>query len=171
VKDYTPKNELEKKVYVKLNRTIKQVGEDIESFNHNTAIASLMELLNLLYKDEQNLSFEFLNFVTYKYTQLISPFIPHLAEEIYEGYNEKDSIFLTSWPEYDKENLQDEKITIVIQINGKVRDRLEIEKDSTQDDVLKEALLNPTVKKYLKDGKLEKNIYVPNRLINLIIKE
>ncbi|MEJ5307264.1 MAG: leucine--tRNA ligase [candidate division WOR-3 bacterium] len=171
IKEYVPKNEIEKKVYVKLNRTIKQVGEDIENFNHNTAIASLMELLNLLYKEEQNLSFEFLNFVIYKYTQIISPFIPHLSEEIYQGFNEKDSIFLTQWPEFDKNNLEDEKITVVIQINGKVRERIEIEKDSTSDEVLKEALSNPAVQKYLQDGHLEKHFYVPNRLINLIVKK
>ncbi len=171
VKDYTPQNDIEKMIFVKLNKTIKQVGDDIRNFSHNTALASMMELLNLLYKEEKNLSFEFLNFIIYKYTQIISPFIPHLAEEIYEGFNEKDSIFLTTWPEYDKNFLMEDNVTIVVQIDGKIRDRLVVQRDTDKEEIFKSVILNETVKKYLKDKEIEKYVYVPNRLINLILKK
>ena len=166
-----PSNEIEKLIYVKLNKTIKQVTKDIEEFSHNTAIASLMELLNLLYKYEKEVNKDFLQGITEKILKITSPFMPYMCEEIFEKSGKAESIFLTKWPSADENYLEDEKTTLVIQINGKVRSRIEVSLDCSEEEAFKEALKGDVIKKYIDKKEVVKKFFVKGKLLNILIKQ
>lgn len=161
----------------KLHLTLKKVTEDMEgSFRFNTAIASMMELVNEIYRylgeEEKTLqenervllreAFELL-------VLLLAPFIPHLAEEIWSSLGRKGSVFRASWPSYDPNAIAVEEVTIVIQVNGKVRSKLNVAVDLS-DELLKEKILNDeSIRKWL-DGKTVKQwVIVPKKLVNLVV--
>lgn len=147
-----------------LHKTIKKVGEDIGDFKFNTAISSMMILVN--YLDEKGTQ----NRETLRaLTQLISPFAPHLAEEIWQNLGEKNSVFSEPWPVFDKTMVKDEMVTIAVQINGKVRDQLIVNAGSNEKEILELARKSDKVQKYLQ-GELVKVIYVEGRLLSLVVK-
>ena len=147
-----------------LNQTIKKVGEDIESFNANTAVSSMMILVNLL-ESEQKISKK-----TYSdFIKIISPFAPHIAEEIWNNLGNKKMIVLESWPKYDETKLTSSKVKIVVQINGKIRATVEVPTDSSEDLVEKEALKNDLVVKWTDNKKIIKKIFIKNRIINFVL--
>lgn len=147
-----------------LNRTIKKVGEDIDSFRFNTAVSQLMILVNELGKkkvqNERSLGL---------LTLMLAPFAPFLAEELWEKLGNVESVHLESWPTYDEKYLEDEICTVVVQINGKVRANIEMSKNSTQEAVEEEALADPNVQKFLQGKEVKKAIYVQDKLLNLVI--
>lgn len=147
-----------------LNKTIKKVGEDIEEFHFNTAISTLMVLVNSLTKNQtqSNRSLGLL-------ALMLAPFAPFVAEELWEKLGNVESIHKEPWPAYDKKYLVEDLITIVVQINGKVRANLELNKNSTQKDVESEALKNANVIKFLGGKKPKKVIYVPGKILNIVI--
>ena len=165
-----PKKEDEETLSL-LHKTIKKVGEDIESFNFNTAISALMILANKLtdYNNQNNYSpvgrESFFNLL-----KILSPFAPHLAEEIWEKLGHKKSVFKSSWPEYDPELIKDKTINLVVSVNGKVRATLEVPVDIKEADALALALQNANIKKWLERKEIVKNIFVPGRLLNIVIK-
>jgi leucyl-tRNA synthetase len=167
-------SETYKPVYRKLHQTIKKVTEDIETLDLNTAIASMMELLNTL--DEQlyvipdTERYEFLPYFIERTTQLLAPFAPHLAEEIWYEMGNKESIFKSEWPEYDKKAVIEDEVIIAVQINGKLRATFNVPINSDQKAVESIALNDIKVQAYTKDKKIVKIIYVPNKILNIVIK-
>jgi leucyl-tRNA synthetase len=152
----SPETDLETKKL--LNKTIKKVGEDIENQKYNTAISCMMEFVN----SAKQISLEdFKSFLI-----ILSPFAPHLSEELYQSDN---SIFLDKWPGYDKRMIIDEKIKIIVQVNGKLRDTIEVGSDSSENEVKDLIFQLEKVQKYLEGKEIKKVIFVKNKLINLVI--
>ncbi len=156
-----------------LHKTIKKVSEDIENMKFNTAVSSLMEFSNAWQENKQGLSEkDFEDFL-----KVFSVFAPHMAEEFWQklrekplrDYQEKDSIFSQKWPKYDERLIKEEKITLVVQINGKVRDKVEVEIGISEVKAKKSALKNPKIKKWLLNKKIKKTIFVKDKLINFVV--
>lgn len=154
-----------------LHKTIKKVGEDIENFNFNTAVSALMILVNAWteYKSRQGvLPGNAADFG--KLVQIIAPFAPHLAEELWSGLGNSDSVFKSVWPKYDSALLKDEIISLVIQVNGKLRASLQAAADISESDALALALADENIKKWLDGKEVVKNIFVPGKLLNIVVK-
>lgn len=156
-----------------LHGTIKKVTEDIElRFNFNTAISSIMELVNGLYHyreaAEQNskLLQESIDAVII----LLAPFAPHLSEELWEGVGHQDSVHLRPWPQYDETALKAEEVEIVLQINGKVRERITISAGLSKEELEKAALETEKAKAAVADKQIVKIITVPGKLVNIVVK-
>jgi leucyl-tRNA synthetase len=171
----TEESEAVRRVRVKMHQTMRKVSEDIEKRYHlNTAISSIMEFFNLLKAerealiqndDGKNIFKEALE----KILVLLSPFAPHLCEELWERVGQKVLLAQTAWPSYDPELAKEERLTIVVQVNGKLRDRFETERD-TEEEKLKEMALDlEKVKMLLRDKKIRKVIAVKNKLINIVV--
>lgn len=147
------------------HKTIKKVTEDIEEFGFNTAISQLMILTNALTKEEKISEQTRDIFLT-----ILSPFTPHMCEELWEIAGHKESITLQTWPDYDESLTIDDEVEIVIQINGKVRDKFSASPDISQEDAFAKAKDLPKVQGYLAEGELVKEIYVPGKIVNLVVK-
>ena len=147
-----------------LHKTIKKVGEDIQNLNFNTAISALMILLNDAEKQNQ-LSVKSCE----SFVKLLHPFAPHMTQELWEGLGNKDFITFSDWPKFDEKLIKDESFTLVVQINGKVRDSVEVEAGISQAEVERLVLAREKVQAYLNGGKPKKVIYVAGRLVNLVI--
>ena len=148
-----------------INQTIKKVTEDIENLRYNTAISALMILTNQLTNNKEQIAKN--NFKDL--LKLLSPFAPYIAEEFWQQLGNKDSIHNQKWPEYDKNLIKEEIITIVIQINGKIRDRIEVGTGLRQKKIEGLTLKREKVKKWLEGKKIKRVIFVPNKLINIVI--
>jgi leucyl-tRNA synthetase len=167
-------NETERTVYRKMNQLIKKVTEDIENFRFNTAIAAMMEFMNdytaILSEDGDTVSKKMESFVLRNLNVLLAPFAPHLCEELNELRGNKESIFISEkWATYDPSAIVEENVTLVIQVNGKIRSKLEISIDSDDEKVKALALAEPNVKKYLDGKEIVKAIVVKNKLVNFVI--
>ena len=149
---------------VLLQKTIKKVTEDIESLNFNTAISSLMILLNEIYK--LNIHDEAL---AKTFSQLLMPFAPHLAEELWECLGGKGFVSLEPWPEYDKALSFVKKARVGVQINGKTRGSVELELEDTEKEALKKALEIKNIQKFIQDKKIKKCIYKQGKILSLIV--
>lgn len=151
-------------LYQLLQQTIKKVTADITAFKFNTVVSSLMILVNEV--REQSLSrADFLQFL-----QLLAPLAPHLTEEWWHRLGGEDSIHVSTWPEADEAALKITTVTLVVQVNGKVRDQIEVAPEATQDEVLAVAVARPTVQRWLENKTPSKVIYVPSRILNLLTK-
>lgn len=146
------------------HRTVKKVTEDIEAMTFNTAIAKLMEYANMLSKAPQPPKEAVKALVS-----LLAPFASHLAEEWWEGLGEKFSVHTAAWPEFDEKYLKSEEELIVVQVNGKLRDRLTMPVGSSEGEVTRLAVASPKVSSYTKGEKPKRVIFVPGRLINLVL--
>ncbi len=146
-----------------LHKTIKKVSEDIESMKFNTAISSLMELVNVCQKKGLSEK-DFKDFL-----KILSPFAPHLSEELWEKAGFKGFCCSQKWPEYDKKLVKERKITLVVQINGKVRDKIEVETGISEKQAKELALSQEKVKKWLVGKKIRKIVFVPEKLINFVV--
>jgi leucyl-tRNA synthetase len=147
-----------------LHGTVKKVSEDIEAMRFNTAVSSMMILVNVMEKEASisNRSFGL-------FLQILSPFAPHIVEELWEGIGNADSVSLAAWPEADPAYLVSDTVKIVVQVNGKMRDSFEIPADASEDDLKTRALDSDKVKPYL-DGKEPKRIIVvPGKLVNVVV--
>ncbi|MBT4917496.1 leucine--tRNA ligase [Candidatus Peregrinibacteria bacterium] len=147
-----------------LNKLIKKVSADIERFQFNTCVAAMMEFVNFVMKngiDDESRKV---------LVRLIAPLAPHLAEEGWSVLGEKDSIFNSQWPEYDEKLVVDDTVVLGVQVNGKVRGEVEIGVHTSQENALEIARLNPNVSKYLEEGKVVKEIYVPGKIIGFVVK-
>ncbi|MFH1671408.1 MAG: class I tRNA ligase family protein, partial [Candidatus Portnoybacteria bacterium] len=136
---------------------------DMGRLKYNTAIAKLMVLTNKI--QEVGANKEILG----KFAILLSPFAPHISEELWQTLGNKQSIFKQKWPKYDEKLIQEETWQLIIQINGKVRDKIEVKKGISEKEVKKIALESEKIKKWLGDEKSLKVIYIPNRLVNLVV--
>ena len=147
-----------------VHQTIKIVTEHIENFRFNTAISSLMILVNRMEKEKQ-LSIDDYQLLI----KLLAPFAPHISEELWQGLDHKKSIFFQSWPKYKPSLIKEEKFTLFIQINGKFRDKVELKTGISKQEVEKIVFSREKVKKWIKNKEVKKIIFVPERLINLVI--
>ncbi len=156
-----PKSQLLKKTH----QTIKAVTEDVEKFSFNTAIARMMELVNELTKSEKvekgNIEALLL---------MLSPFAPHLTEELWHQLENKDSIHNQPWPKYDPAIAKEDEIEIPVQINGKVRDKIKVSADADKETILAAAKNCEKIKAFTTGKQIAKEIYVPGRLVNLVVK-
>jgi len=148
----------------RIHKTIKKVTEDIEMLKFNTAISSMMILINEFAKEEEIAQEDFETFL-----KLLSPFAPHIAEELWSQLGHKKSIFTEKWPQFDKNLVKDETIELVIQINGKVRDKIEVATDIFEEEAKKIALASEKIKTILSGQEPKKVIFVRGRLINIVI--
>ncbi|MEY3784030.1 MAG: hypothetical protein RLZZ230_352 [Candidatus Parcubacteria bacterium] len=147
-----------------LHKTIKKVSDDIENYKFNTAVSALMILLNQVEK-------EGLSKNTYTvFLQLLAPFAPHLTEELWSEAGQSDSIHATEFPAYDAALAKDEMVTIGVQINGKMRGDVTVSPEATEAEVLVLAQENTNVATYLEGAEVVKVIYVPGRIINIIVQ-
>jgi len=146
------------------HRTIKKTGEDMESLKFNTAISSLMIFVNRLGK-EKEISLTHYSLLLI----LLSPFAPHISEELWERAGFKGLCSEQKWPKYNPKLIKERKITLVIQINGKVRDKIEVESDISEKEAKEIALSRDKVLKYTKGKKIKKTIFVPGKLINFVL--
>ncbi len=146
-----------------LHKTIKKVSEDIEEMHFNTAISTMMILANEM--DKSGVSLKDYK----KFLQILSPFAPHMTEELWTMLGEKKSINLAAWPVWDKNLIQDEEIKIAVQVNGKVRAEIVISVDEKEEVVKQKVLENENVLKYTSGKDVRKVIYVKNRLINIVL--
>ncbi len=149
-----------------LNKTIKKVEEDIENYKFNTAIASMMILVNYGRPSDESLFSEWKE----KFIVILSAFAPFLSEELWEQMWNKESIFLASWPEIDESMLVENTVKIAVQVLGKVRWTIEINKDESKESVLEKAKNEENVAKWLEGKNLVKEIYVPWKIVNLVVK-
>lgn len=160
-----------KELEYNMHYTIKAVTEDAERFQFNTSVARLMELLNFLYKfKEEDVAHKDLKRGLELLITLLAPFAPHFAEEAWATLGHQDIIFHEAWPTFDAQKLVKDEIEIAVQINGKIVDRKMIPSDSTQDSVLELLKADDGWADWVGDKKLIKAIYVPKRLVNLVVK-
>jgi leucyl-tRNA synthetase len=145
------------------HRTIRKVTEDIERVRHNTAIAALMEYVNVMTKAEVASSED-----REALALLVAPLAPHLAEEIWERLGHRESLAFAPWPQFDPEIAAEATVTIVVQINGKVRSKFEAAKGLPNEELERLALQDETVLRHLEGRQPRKAIVVPDRLVNLV---
>lgn len=157
-----------------IHKTIKKVTEDIEAFKFNTAISTMMEWFNArdwgmkLNKDGKLEGEEFDLEAVKKFIIILSPFAPHLAEELWEKLGYKKSITFESWPKFDELKLIEKEIMFVVQVNGKLRDNIKAPVEAIKEEVKKLAMASPKVKKYVA-GSPKKIIFIKGRLINFVV--
>ncbi len=164
VQSMTSDGEPDQDVMRKLHQTIRKVSEDIPRLSYNTAIAAMMEYVNVLRRGERTPHREeVLPLVT-----LVSPFAPHVAEELWEQTGGKGSIFDSAWPAFDPSLAADELIELVVQVNGKVRSRVMVPRDIGEKEAVIAALEDQAVAKFV-TGAPKKVIFVPGRLLNLVV--
>ena len=152
-----------------LHILIKNVSERLEGFRFNTAISAFMEFINFAFSENmRNMSLKLES--VEKVIILISPFAPHLAEELWEKTGHKDSVFKASWPVYDEKLTEVENIEVPVQVNGKLRATLEVIKSITEEDIIKLALEKENIKKFTDEKTIFKKIYIPGKIVNIVVK-
>ena len=154
-----------------LNHTIRKVSEDIHTLDYNTAVASMMEFLNLLIKrSDTGDKSELFYYSLIKYIQVLAPLAPHFAEEFWSRIDNRSSIFESCWPDYDPKALITETITMVAQVNGRLRGSFEVPKDIDKVEFLKLIRQDDRVAKHLEGKFIIKEIYIPGKLANIVVK-
>ena len=152
-----------------LHKTIKKVTEDINGMSFNTAIAKMMECTNAMTSADVVDVQDYDAFLT-----LLNPFAPHLTEEIHSRLQTafpalaQPQLCQKSWPEWEEALLEENTVPMVIQVNGKLRDKLEVPKDISREELEKQALASAKVKTFLDGGTVRKVIVVPGRLVNIV---
>jgi leucyl-tRNA synthetase len=155
-------------LYRAVENTIKNITLDMERMDFNTAIALLMELLNTMYAFDRK-DKPIFQYAIRKFTLLLAPFAPHLSEEIYSCFGKADSVFHETWPTHDETATKKEEVTIVIQVNGKVRSRLTVPSGTDEQEVKRRALEDERVQKYTEAKAVKKCIFVKDKLFNIVI--
>ncbi len=153
------------------NRTIKKVTEDLENFRFNTAIAALMEHTNYLLPMRGEVGEERWKEALRTFVTVLAPFAPHHAEEMWEAMGEPYSVHERPWPTWDESLIAAEEITLLVQVNGKLRDRIEVPAAITEEAARELALSSARVRPHVEGRELKKSVYVPGRLVNLVVGE
>lgn len=173
--DYSNLSEADKDLRRVLHSSIKKVTNDIETrFNFNTAISTMMELVNALYAYKEAAKEPNAGLIYEAISDLIkmmSPFVPHITEELWRGaIDTNSSVHEQSWPECDEEALKVDNVEIVLQVNGKVRGRLTVPAEATKEELEKIAMADANVQAHIGDATVRKVICVPGRLVNIVAK-
>ncbi len=164
-------NESEKNVYRKINATLEKYDVELENFRFNTAVAALMELLNELSKSLENCSDEIKTFALQRFVYMLAPVAPHLGEECWQLLGGQDSIFKNSKVyEVDKKALVVDSVTIVVQVNGKIRAKLNLATNSEEAVVKEKAWADENVKAHTEGKSIIKEIYIKNKIYNIVVK-
>ena len=172
----TPLQPAARAIQRKLHQTIKRVSDDFQGRWHfNTCISAIMELVNVLYASEESIAKgavhkPFLAEVERDLVLLLAPFAPYLAHELWEMLGEKTNLLKESWPKYDAALAKEEEIEIPVQVNGKLRGRVVVSADATEETVLERALADEKVRAAIAGKQVVKKIYVPGRLVNIVVK-
>ena len=155
------------------HRTIKKVTEDIQRRNHfNTAISAIMEQVNALYQwkgEKSGQGGAVFREAVESVLCLLSPFAPHLCEELWERLGMSEPLYRSKWPACRAEALKVDEVFIVVQVNGKVRSRLGVAADAGEEEVRKTALLDDKVQEWIGEKDIKKVVFVPKRLMNLVV--
>ncbi|MCX7816317.1 MAG: leucine--tRNA ligase [Syntrophales bacterium] len=159
----------------KTHQTVRKVTRDIEDRYHfNTAISAIMELVNALYatpKPSDSLGLSVIRETIETLLKLLSPIVPHFAEELWSHLGMREMLCNTPWPEYDPAVATEEEITIVVQVNGKVRSRITVPADEEENTIKSLALADERVQKFTAGKTIVKEFYVPKKLINIVVKD
>ncbi|MGC1649258.1 MAG: leucine--tRNA ligase, partial [Candidatus Sulfotelmatobacter sp.] len=160
----------------KLHQTIKRVSDDFQGRWHfNTCISAIMELVNVLYASEEaigrnEIPAAFLADVQRSLVLLLAPFAPYLAHELWEMLGEKGNLLKAAWPKFDAELAKEEELEIPVQVNGKLRGRVVVPADSSEETVLERTLADEKVRGAIAGKQVVKKIYVPGKLVNIVVK-
>lgn len=156
------KNENLDRIY---HQTVRKVTEDYENLRFNTAISQMMMFINECYK-EKKVPLEYLE----GFLKLLNPIAPHITEELYsQVLNHNESIAYSKWPEFDEDKVATEKVTVIVQVNGKIRDKIEVAMNLPKEELEKIALSSEKVKANINDNPIKKVIVVQNKLVNIVI--
>ena len=148
-----------------MHKTIKKVSEDYEAMKFNTAIAALMTLLNRFTEVGKVTKAEFGDFL-----KLLYPVAPHITEELWEIIGQPGMLHQASWPTFDEEKTIDNVIEMAVQINGKVRGKIQIAIDADQETAHNMALQNENINKFVENKQIVKEIYRPGKIYNIVVK-
>jgi leucyl-tRNA synthetase len=162
----------------KLHQTVRKVGAQIETFQFNTALAAIMELLNEIHTyappDREALPEDIDPAVVSELLEtlvlLMTPFTPHLGEEIWQQLGHSDSVFRAPWPAFDPAVAADEAVNVMIQVNGKIRDKVSVALDCDEETVKKEAMQSEKIKQLLAGRQVVKMIFVKNKMLSIVCK-
>ena len=160
----TPKEISDEQTLALLHRTIKKVGEDIEAFKFNTAVSQMMIFVN--HAEKKTISKTHLEL----FLKILAPFAPHLSEELWEKLGNKTSVHLENWPQFNKDFLQENEYTLIVQVDGKTRDSILLPLYTKEEEVERLALSRPTVVRFMERKQIKKVIHVRGRLINIVTK-
>ena len=163
--DAQRKGEPDAVVLRKLHKTIRKVTEDLPRLSYNTAIAAMMEYMNAMRASERTPHIA----EVAPLVQLVAPFAPHIAEELWERFGHKRSIFESGWPEFDPALAADEFVTMAVQVNGRTRGTIQIAPDATQDDALEAAMAEPGIARFVTSDPA-RVVFVKGRLLNIVVK-
>jgi leucyl-tRNA synthetase len=156
-----------------VHKAIKKVSEDLHGLGFNTAIAALMECVNELYKIKSEHNFSLAHDAwrdsLIALTQLMAPFAPHIAEELWEELGQSGSVHVSKWPAWDEALVSEDTATIAIQVNGKVRAEIMVAADADEDAVMAAAKENDKIATLLEGKHIKKTVYVAGRLLSLVI--
>jgi leucyl-tRNA synthetase len=154
------------------HKTIKRVTADLQAFRFNTALAALMEFNNYLLKAKGSNVFgtEAWNEALRSLVLMCAPIMPHVSEELWEELGGAYSVHTQAWPRFDEELAADEMVTLVVQVNGRVRARLNVPADIAAEEAKAAALASPNVKQYIAGKEVQQLIYVPGRLVNIVVR-
>jgi len=163
-RDIKPSKEDLMEVCYKTHQVVKKVTDDIKEFKYNTSIASIMELVNTISELGAD------NKILKTLVQLLAPFTPHIAEELWsEVLKQEESVHTSSWPKYDEKYLNTGTVTIAIQVNGKLRGTITIEANLDNEEIIKLAKADEKMKPWLAGKEIKKEIFVPGKLVNFVI--
>jgi leucyl-tRNA synthetase len=151
------------------NRLIKKLTEDLEAFRFNTSIAALMEHTNYLLAVRDRVDEDAWHDALRAFVTVLAPFAPHHAEEMWAAMGEEYSVHERAWPGYEEALIQAQEITLIVQVNGKLRDRIEAPADISEDAAKELAISSARVRPHLEGKELRKSVYVPGRLVNLVV--
>ena len=152
--------------------TIKKVTRDIEDEKFNTAVASMMEMVNGLYKIKESYGIDMLDewrFALESLIQILAPFAPHITEELWHEMGHDDTVHVGHWPKWDEKYLKSSVMTIIVQVNGKLRAKLELPSDMDKQGVEAAALADENVQKFTNNKPPKKMVYVPGKLVNIVV--
>jgi len=155
------------KAIKEIHKLNKKIDEDLELMKFNTATAAFMEFINFASSSKKDIGRD----VIERMLILLAPFAPHMTEELWQKLAKKDSIHKQKWPRYEPKLVREEKITLIIQINGKVRDKMEVEANTSKEKARGIAFSREKVKKWITDKEIKKIIFVPGKLINFVVEE
>jgi leucyl-tRNA synthetase len=148
-----------------IHKLNKKIDEDLEATKFNTAVAAFMEFLNFANLNKKEIGKDTIK----RFLILLAPFAPHITEELWHFVGHKDSIYKESWPKYDPKLIKEEMITLVIQVNGKVRDKIEVEADISEEKAKELAISREKIKKWIEGKEIKNVVFVPGKLINIVV--
>ena len=163
-----------RELYRKTHQTIQKVTKDIEDrFHFNTAISAVMELFNTMSSLDMQKNYDkhlsVMRFAMESLTLLLSPIVPHFAEELWEALGHRTSVLQAPWPQYHTDALEEEELLIVVQVNGKLRSRFKVARNADEETIKERALADKRVIKFLDDKVIRKVIVVKNKLVNIVV--